>query len=375
MAIRGAFVYNYVMTMRKCQLNTSYHLSIKLLCFFIRLSCSSDLDADVIIIWCRNGWNFCCTAILQEGGINDILILEGNDEVGGRVSSVEFGGVTVSLGATWIQGIDPAHPELHPTYQIAQRCGGLRGVYQNYTSLITYDSHGKKNEEPMRWKEFHEALSKTDKIGKDLLPEGMCGEKNVRDELNASGWTPVTPADKWVDWFSIDYFQGCTSENLSLCLLPTDLTDSRFISTGGEETDFFVTDKQGYVKIMNCMADEIKGKEQTRIVFNAVVTSIDWSRDDYVCVTATVNGQANKFCSPHAISTVSVGVLNSGSIHFIPELPKWKREVIQRFKLGTYIHIMFSEIKETVDNRLSLYRCSQFARVQSKIPRKIPNIS
>ncbi len=136
MAIRGAFVYNYVMTMRKCQLNTSYHLSIKLLCFFIRLSCSSDLDADVIIIWCRNGWNFCCTAILQEGGINDILILEGNDEVGGRVSSVEFGGVTVSLGATWIQGIDPAHPELHPTYQIAQRCGGLRGVYQNYTSLI-----------------------------------------------------------------------------------------------------------------------------------------------------------------------------------------------------------------------------------------------
>ncbi|XP_064396325.1 uncharacterized protein LOC135343261 [Halichondria panicea] len=323
------------------------YLSTKLLCLtiFIELCCSSDLDANVIIIGAGMA-GISAAQRLQEGGINDILILEGSDKVGGRVASVEFGGVTVSLGATWIQGIDPAHPELHPTYQIAQRCGGLRGLYQNYTSLITYDSYGKQNQQPMRWKEFREALSKTEKTGKDLLPEDKCCEKNVRDELNASGWTPVTPVDKWVDWFSIDYFQGCTSENLSLCLLPTDLTDSRFISDGGEETDYFVTDPNGYVKIMKCMADEIEGKKQTRMVFNAVVTKIDWSRDDYVCVTATVSGQANQFCSKHAISTVSVGVLKSGSIQFIPELPKWKGEVIQRFKLGTYIHIMleFSEV-------------------------------
>ena len=35
----------------------------------------------------------------------NVLILKGGDDIGGRVKSTEFGGVTIELGANWIQGL------------------------------------------------------------------------------------------------------------------------------------------------------------------------------------------------------------------------------------------------------------------------------
>ncbi len=309
-------------------------------------NCPSDLDADVIIIGAGMA-GISAANKLQKNELKNILILEASDQVGGRVESVEFGGVTVSLGATWIQGIDPTHPELHPTYQIAEQCGGLRGYYQNYSSFITYNDDGKKNEQPLRLKDFNDALSKTEKMAEELLIEDKCGKINIREGLTKNGWMPITPADNWLDWFHMDYFQGNKPEKLAICLLPTDLTYSHFSSGGDETTDYFVTDPNGYVKIIKCLADEIKKEKQTQIVFGALVTKIDWGRDNCVCVTATVNGKPNEYCSDYAISTVSVGVLqnNTNSIQFVPELPNWKSEVIERFKMAAYIHVMleFSE--------------------------------
>ncbi len=76
------------------------------------------------------------------------------------------------------------------------------------------------------------------------------------------------------------------------------------------------------------------------------MTTIDWSKDDCVCVSANVSGTINQYYSRYAISTVSTGVLKSDSIQFSPELPEGKKDAVQKFGLGRYIHIFmeFSEV-------------------------------
>lgn len=58
------------------------------------------------------------------------------------------------------------------------------------------------------------------------------------------------------------------------------------------------------------------------IVFNSPVVEIDYSGDRVKAVTQ----QGEVYSADHLILTVSIGVLQSESIRFIPELPKEKRE-------------------------------------------------
>ncbi len=101
-----------------------------------------------------------------------------------------------------------------------------------------------------------------------------------------------------------------------------------------------MTDVDGFEKIIECMATEVRAESKTRTVLNTVVTAIDTSGgSDCVCVTANANGVV-KYCAKYVISTVSVGVLKGGTIQFIPTLSPEKRAVIQRFEMTHYIHVI-----------------------------------
>ena len=43
-------------------------------------------------------------AKLKENGIDNFLILEGTDRIGGRIKPAQLGNYTVQLGALWMQG-------------------------------------------------------------------------------------------------------------------------------------------------------------------------------------------------------------------------------------------------------------------------------
>ncbi len=325
----------------------------KLLCFALVISlgssqsCSKEMDADVIIIGAGMA-GIAAAERLQEGGINNILILEGSNRVGGRAKSAQIGGASVSLGPGWMVGRDPANPGLHPLWQIAERCGGLRGFYPNYDSLINYNSNGNQSEEAdFRWTDYGDASTASYDIVKQLQDSEMCDGVSVRYGLNASGWTPVTPTDNWIEWYSSDYPEGSPPENQGLCGTFGDFDQSytNFTSPGsgneGGALEYFVSDPDGYEKLVECIANDITGGEnqQTRLLLEAVVTTINWS-NECVCVMATVSGQATEYCSKYAIPTVSVGVLKAGDIAFVPELPVWKRDIINRFEMSVFIHIV-----------------------------------
>lgn len=68
---------------------------------------------------------------MAENGIEDIVILEASDRIGGRVRNEKFGGVSVELGAGWIAGV--GGKESNPVWELASK-SGLRTCLSDYTN-------------------------------------------------------------------------------------------------------------------------------------------------------------------------------------------------------------------------------------------------
>ena len=68
-------------------------------------------------------------------GLHEIVVVEGADRIGGRVKDVQFGGITVELGANWIHYSDISEDEVNPVEELV-RATRLNTVEDNYDDLI-----------------------------------------------------------------------------------------------------------------------------------------------------------------------------------------------------------------------------------------------
>lgn len=57
-----------------------------------------------------------CARALADAGVEDVLVLEGQERIGGRVACLSFAGHVVELGANWIHGNPP-----QPLWALAQK--------------------------------------------------------------------------------------------------------------------------------------------------------------------------------------------------------------------------------------------------------------
>lgn len=76
-------------------------------------------------------------------------------------------------------------------------------------------------------------------------------------------------------------------------------------------------------------------------MLNTTVESLTYSDQGVVIKTHDGCIQAD-----YAIATFSVGVLQNDAVSFDPPLPRWKREAIEQFQMGTYTKI-FYQFNET----------------------------
>lgn len=74
---------------------------------------------------------------LHERGIDNFIIIEARDELGGRMRSHSFGNSTIELGANWIQGTQEGDGPSNPILVLAE----AHGVKTHYNDL--YDSLSK----------------------------------------------------------------------------------------------------------------------------------------------------------------------------------------------------------------------------------------
>lgn len=69
--------------------------------------------------------------MLVDNGIDDVVILEASDRIGGRVCKENFGGVSVELGAGWIVGVGGKEP--NPVWELALK-SSLRTCFSDYSN-------------------------------------------------------------------------------------------------------------------------------------------------------------------------------------------------------------------------------------------------
>ncbi|KAG6808538.1 hypothetical protein H0H93_016799 [Arthromyces matolae] len=79
---------------------------------------------------------------LHEQGIDDFLIIEARDELGGRLHSAPFGGKVVELGANWIQGTQTGQGPVNPIWTLAKKWKINTALTNFDGSMATFDETG-----------------------------------------------------------------------------------------------------------------------------------------------------------------------------------------------------------------------------------------
>ena len=310
-------------------------------------TCSgSNLDADVLIL----GGGIAGLAAarkLHDRGVTNLLIIEAQSQLGGRVRSVELrpgSGITINSGANWFHGYDPVQPGLHPLRQIvdAPSCGGIEGVITTLDGLAVRNSQGVDiSDSPLlRYSDYEATATGIENLGEMRQNDGQ-PDITVRQALSQSGWVVSNAEDQWIEWLEYDYCFAVPPDNSSLFNTVSMPTYNVF---GDSERagDFLITDSEGYVKVIRCLADEFLEENDPRVHLDTRVTRIEWS-DDCVCATASVGDATRTFCGKYAIVTFSIGVLQqlqAAGLEFDPPLPQEKVNAINSLQMAHYLNIV-----------------------------------
>jgi polyamine oxidase len=287
---------------------------------------------------------------LHDRGVTNFRILEAEAQLGGRLRAVQVplagsDPITVNSGANFIQGYDPLQPDLHPLVQIlnAPACGGIEGSFVDYDSIVVRNSQGVDiSDSPILRYDDYEAAATASETLREMRRNAALPDISVRQALSEGGWTPGNSADEWVEWLEFDFCFAEPPDNSSLLFGPPLPTYSDF-GDPDNTGDFLVTDNEGFVKVVRCLADEFLVENDPRLHLNTRVTRIEWS-DDCVCATATVGGSSTRtFCGRYAIMTFSIGVLQqlqAAGLEFSPPLPEETVNAVNSIRMAHYLNIV-----------------------------------
>lgn len=304
----------------------------------------SNLDSDVLILGGGIA-GIVAAKTLHDGGVKNFTIIEALPQIGGRLRTVELrpgSGIMINSGANWIQGFDANQAARHPLWKILNTtsCGGIQGFLSDYDALVVRNSRGMDiSDSPrIRYDDYEAALAVVENTSVSRQQAGQ-PDITVRNALVQSGWTVSTAEDEWLDWFEYDFCFAEPPDNSSLFAtipLPT-------YNDFGEDTgDFFVSDSEGFFKVVRCLADEFLVQSDYRLRLNTTVTRIEWS-DKCVCAVTMENGFNRRFCGQYAIMTFSLGVLlelEQARLVFDPPLPQDKVSAINQFRMNHYLNIV-----------------------------------
>ncbi|KAI9656126.1 MAG: hypothetical protein M1831_004697 [Alyxoria varia] len=288
-------------------------------------------------------------AELANNGVDDVVILEYNEDIGGRVRHHEFGKkadgtpYTIELGANWIQGLGTREGPENPIWKMVRR-HNVTSQYSNYTSFLTYDETG-FNDYYHLYDELQDAYATAEQDAGYLLSEDLLDE-DAGSTFAIAGWTPRgDPKKQVMEYFEWDW-EYCYTPQQSSSIQTFANYNLSFYQWS--EDNNFVTDQRGFNTFIKDEASSFLKPTDPRLHLNTTVTQIshnDPSSNPNPHVTVhTADGKCHK--APHVICTFSVGVLqasqstpNAAPVTFDPPLPRWKQHAIHTFQMGIYTKI------------------------------------
>ncbi|KAF5469749.1 hypothetical protein F2P56_010313 [Juglans regia] len=265
--------------------------------------------------------------ILAENGVEDLVILEASDRIGGRIRKEDFGGVSVELGAGWIAGV--GGKESNPVWELANQ-SDLRTRFSDYSNARynIYDRSGKIFPSGIAADSYKKAV--------DSAIQQLRREEAIRESIRGCGCdvtrvteppsAPKTPIELAIDFILHD-FEMAEVEPIST-----------FVDFG--EREYLVADQRGYEYLLYKMAEDFlctsEGKIlDSRLKLNKVVRELQHSRNGVKVITE----DGCVYEANYVVLSVSIGVLQSDLISFRPPLPRWKMEAIETCDVMVYTKI------------------------------------
>lgn len=260
--------------------------------------------------------------VLAENGIEDVVILEASDRIGGRIRKESFGGVSVELGAGWIAGV--GGKESNPVWELAND-SGLRTCFSDYSNARynIYDGSGTIFPSGVAADSYKKAVDSA--IQQLRSQEANRGGADVTRVTELPS-TPKTPIELAIDFILHD-FEMAEVEPIST-----------YVDFG--EREFLVADERGYEYLLYKMAEDFLSTSEGKILdnrlkLNKVVRELQHSRNGVTVITE----DGCVYEANYVILSVSIGVLQSDLISFRPPLPRWKTEAIETCDVMVYTKI------------------------------------
>lgn len=234
---------------------------------------------------------------LKEKGFN-VIVLEAQDKVGGRLRTNRSLGVAFDEGASWIHGTNG-----NPITNLAQQAG-MNTAFKDDESLICYDIGGVLRSDTA----FNNAEAELETILSTLKNSGSTTQsfETVFNSLH-----PTKVNDR--------LWKFLLSTYITFDLGDLDKVSSTLYDEGEEFSGEERISTNGYDTIPNFLANGLN------IQLNQRVSKIDYSNSK---AKVTHNGTITE--ADYVLVTVPLGVLKSGNIQFVPTLPTAKQTAIQK---------------------------------------------
>ena len=241
---------------------------------------------------------------LEVRGFENVVVLEAQDRVGGRVWTGSIGdGIPVELGATWIHGIRG-----NPIHEIAES-NGIETAPTDYDNTIVYDQSGRETPwvDEQLWRDYMRLAYERPEQSLQAVYDEFAAANGFDDHHDRLLWQHVLNS-------MLEHEFGADISDLSIMSY----------DGGSDLRGVDVVFPGGYGQIIDVLAS---GRD---IRLGHPVVEIDHTGDDVAITTDS----GTVFEAERVIVTVPLGVLKAGDISFVPSLPPEKQAAIDALAMG-----------------------------------------
>ncbi|MBM2820051.1 MAG: monoamine oxidase, partial [Nitrosarchaeum sp.] len=261
-------------------------------------------------------------------GMDDVMVLETRDRIGGRVNTITDNGTALDLGASWIHGVSMAYdsegnvigynntnPNQNPIYKIAHY-NNIIVTTTDGSTVLRYPSGAVEYSEL-----FYQMISDFETYYEKMTsnrPDHNYTFENVLKEFKAAD--PICKGNPEMCTFAItsDYEMELGGD---IDYIPAEsIGSSQYFNNWEDEVIF----PNGYNQIANCLAEGLNIKRATVTKINYAISPIEISTDMGI------------FKATHVVSTIPLGVLKENMTElFDPPFEQNKTNSINNLKMGT----------------------------------------
>lgn len=148
--------------------------------------------------------------VLADNGVEDFLILEAADRIGGRLMKHEFAGLTVECGAGWVAGVG-GHT-INPIWELANK-HNLRTCYSDYSNVVfnICDSSGARVTGSVAAASYELAVDSANRAlaieADSSMVDGTADANSVLplENIKSQEFVPSTPLELAIDYILHDF--------------------------------------------------------------------------------------------------------------------------------------------------------------------------